>query len=220
MNEKSEILLYNYYRSSASYRVRIALHFKDIPFKYIPVHLIKDGGEQFSAEYKKLNPLAQVPCLVKDGRPLGQSMAIIQYLEDICPEPRLFPEDFYEKAIVIQLCEAFNSGIQPLQNLSVLAQLETQLGANQEAKNKWIQYWIHRGLESVEQLLSKTAGKYSFGDEITAADCFLVPQVFTAKRFNVDLAPYKNLMRVNMLALEHNAFQMAEPTRQIDYTPT
>lgn len=216
MAPKEQVLLYNYYRSSASYRVRIALYYKQIPFTYIPIHLVKNGGEQFSDEYKKLNPQSQVPCLVIKGRPICQSMAIIQYLEDICPEPRVFPTDSYEKAIVIQICEAFNSGIQPLQNLIVLKQLETFFSANSDAKTKWIHYWNHVGLSSIEEILKKSAGHYCVGDSITAADFFLVPQVFSAKRFGVDLAQYPNILKLNEQALEHTAFQLADPARQPD----
>lgn len=216
---QDQILLYSYFRSSASYRVRIALHYKKIPFKYVPVHLVKNGGEQFSAEYKKLNPQGQVPCLVINGKPISQSMAIIQYLEDICPEPRVFPTDPYEKAIVIQVCEAFNSGIQPLQNLTVLTQLEAQCAASPEAKTKWIHHWNHVGLASIEEILKKTSGTHCFGDAITAADFFLVPQVFSAKRFGVEVSLYPNILRLNETALQHPAFQLAEPHRQPDYTP-
>lgn len=236
MAPQEQVLLYNYFRSSASYRVRIALYYKKIPFKYIPVHLVNNGGEQFSTEYKKLNPQAQVPCLVMNGRPICQSMAIIQYLEDICPEPRVFPSDPYEKAIVIQICEAFNSGIQPLQNLTVLAKLEsllpaatsavtatatttatvTPITASHDVKKDWIHHWNHLGLASIEELLKKTSGDYCVGDTITAADFFLVPQIFSAKRFGVDTSQYPNIMRINEHALDHTAFQLAEPARQPD----
>ncbi len=219
MSAGNEILLYNYFRSSASYRVRIALHFKNVPFKYMPIHLVKNGGEQYSAEYKKLNPQSTVPCLVRNGLPLSQSMAIIQYLEDVCPDPRLFPTDPYEKALVIQICEAINSGLQPLQNLSVLNKIESQFKAANEDKNLWVQHWSQLVLTSVEEILKKTAGQYAFGDELTAADCFIVPQIFSAKRFNVDFNSYETIKRVYAQALEHPAVQMAAPEKQPDYVP-
>lgn len=217
MNE--QFTLYSYFRSSASYRVRIALHYKKIPFKYQPVHLLNNGGEQFADAYKKLNPQSQVPCLMHRERPISQSMAIIQYLEDICPEPVLFPHEPYGKAIVIQICEAFNSGIQPLQNLAVLGQLDEKFKASQDDKTNWIHHWNHVGLTGVEALLKKTAGEFCYGDTFTAADCFLVPHVFSAKRFGVDLSRYPVLLRVNEHAVALEAVQLAAPERQPDFTP-
>jgi maleylacetoacetate isomerase len=214
-----QFILYSYFRSSASYRARISLHYKKLPFLYVPVHLIKDGGEQHKDEYKRLNPQSQVPCLVHHGRPIGQSMAIIQYLEDVCHEPPLFPNIPYDRALVMQICETFNSGLQPFQNLAVLGELEKNWGATPEKKTEWIHHWNHIGLSTVETLLKKTAGDFAYGDKVTAADVFLVPHVFSAKRFNVDLSKYPNITRVNSNALELEAFQLAEPSRQPDYTP-
>lgn len=211
-----QFVLHNYYRSSASYRARIALHYKKIPFQYVPVHLVKSGGEQFRDEYKQLNPLSQVPCLVHNGRPITQSMAIIQYLEDICHEPPLFPSNSYDRAIVIQICEAINSGIQPLQNLNVASELTSRFQATTEQKSDWTLFWNQKGLSAVESMLAKTAGDFSFGDSVTAADCFVIPQVFSAKRFGVDLSPYPHILRVNENCLELEAFQLAEPSRQPD----
>ncbi|MEQ1666160.1 MAG: maleylacetoacetate isomerase [Bdellovibrionales bacterium] len=186
--------LYNYFRSSASYRVRIALHFKGIPFEYIPVHLVKDGGEQFLDNYKKLNPISQVPCLVHGDKTISQSVAIIEYLDEVVPTSPLYPKDAYQRALVRQICEIFNSSIQPLQNLIVLAELTNSFKANDAAKTAWIQRWNHNGLQAVESLIKTHASannnnndssliKYCFGDSFTAADCFLAPQIFSALRF-------------------------------------
>lgn len=210
--------LYNYFRSSASYRVRIALHLKKIDFEYIPVHLVKNGGEQHQPEYKKLNPQSQVPSLVHNGKVIAQSMAIIQYLEDLFPSPRLFPKDLKEKAYVLQVCEAVNSGIQPLQNLSVLTELEKKFGADQKQKEEWIHVWMKRGFDALEALLSQNAGKFCLGNEVTAADCFLVPQIFAAQRFKFDASGYKKINEVNKNCLALPEFQKAEPSKQMDYT--
>jgi maleylacetoacetate isomerase len=213
----SNFALYSYYRSSASYRVRIALHLKGIPFEYRPIHLLKNGGEQYSPEYKRLNPMSQVPCLIHNDRPIGQSMAIFEYLDNITQQPRLFPLDPFDRAMVIQICEAFNSGIQPLQNTSVTAALENTYGFTSAQKTEWIQHWNHKGLTGVEELLRKTAGEFCLGDTVTAADCFLVPQVYSAKRFNVDLTAYPHIRRIDEAANRLEAFQLAEPSRQPDF---
>jgi maleylacetoacetate isomerase len=209
--------LYNYFRSSASYRVRIALNYKNIPYKYVSIHLVKNGGEQFSAEYKKLNPLSQVPCLVHNDQPITQSMAIIMYLEELFQEPALLPAKAYDRAIVVQLCEMINSGIQPLQNHSVLTELGNNFGVSEDGKKKWLNCWMSRGLEAVEETLKKTSGQFSYGDAVTAADCFLVPQVFAAGRFGVDVSSFKNILKVYENCNEIEAFQLAEPSRQPDY---
>lgn len=216
MNQTSQIILYSYFRSSAAYRVRIALNLKKIPYQYIPVHLIKNGGEQFSDEYKKLNPLSQVPCLVHNGNPISQSMAIMQYLEDICPEPYLFPRKPFERALVLQMCETINSGIQPLQNISVTNELEKKFKISEDDKKNWIAYWNHKGLQALELLLAKTAGPYCMGEKITAADCYLIPQVFSARRFGVDLSGYPNILRVNEEMLALPDVKAASPDHQPD----
>lgn len=211
-------ILYSYFRSSASYRVRIALHYKNIAFQYRPVHLLKNGGEQHSPEFKSLNPQAQVPCLIHNGKLISQSMAIIQYLEDICHAPSLFPHSAYEKALVIQICELINSGIQPLQNVAVTNELTKQYSFTGEQKTEWIKHWNKIGLFSIESLLKNTAGEYCLGDTVSAADCFLIPQIFSAKRFGVDISPYPTILRICEHASTLEAFQLAEPSRQPDYS--
>jgi len=213
----SAFILYNYYRSSASYRVRIALHLKKIPFEYRAVHLLKNGGEQFSPEYKRLNPLSQVPCLIHNDKPIAQSMAILDYLDNITQQPRLFPLSPFDRAMVIQICEGFNSSIQPLQNSSLMIALEKTYGLTSEQKTHWLNHWISNGLSGIEEILKKSAGVYCLGNEVTAADCFLVPQVFSSKRFNIDLSPYPTIQRIAEAANKLEAFQLAEPSRQPDY---
>lgn len=211
------LILYSYYRSSASHRVRIALHLKHLTYEYRAVHLLKNGGEQYSAEYKRLNPQSQVPCLIHNNQPIAQSMAIIEYLDQIAPEPRLLPSSAYERALIIQICEIVNSGIQPLQNTAVMNELEKTYGLTPEQKTAWIQHWNQRGLSSLEEILKKTAGDFCLGDQVTAADCFLIPQLFSARRFSVDLAPYPTILRVEEHTKSIEGFQLAEPAKQPDY---
>jgi maleylacetoacetate isomerase len=216
---KAKMKLYNYFRSSASYRVRIALNLKGIKYDYIPVHLVKNGGEQYTAQYLKKNPLAQVPCLEFNGQFVSQSMAICFYLDDIKPNPRLFPTEPIYKARVIEICELMNSGIQPLQNLAVTNELGARYSAGQAEKNSWSQHWINKGLTALEKIIAPTAGTFCFGNEITAAECFLIPQMFSSHRMGVDLSAYPTLLRIEKAASALPAFQAAEPSRQVDYAP-
>jgi maleylacetoacetate isomerase len=211
-------VLYSYFRSSASYRIRIALHYKKIQFKYVSVHLMQNGGEQFTAGYRKLNPQAQVPCLIHNNQPISQSMAIIQYLEDVCREPALVPNSPYDKALVMQFCELINSGIQPLQNISVTNELAKNYNFSNEQKTNWIRHWNKMGLASLEETLKITAGHFCIGDTVTAADCFLIPQIFSAKRFGVDISIYPTILKICQQANELEAFQLAAPENQPDYT--
>lgn len=212
----NEFVLYSYYRSSASYRVRIALNIKNIPFEYRAVHLLNQGGEQHSDDYRQLNPSREVPTLVHKGRALGQSMAIINYLDQIWPEPRLFPDDPYQRALVIQACEIINSGAQPLHNLRVLQELEKWFEADQKQKNDWAAYWIRYGLESLESLLKMHAGDFCFGHTLTAADCFLAPHIANADRFGVSLQSYPTIARIHKNHSMIDAFKNAAPDVQPD----
>ena len=213
----AEFILYSYYRSSASFRVRIAMNLKGLPYEYRAIHLLKNGGEQNSASFKELNPLNQVPALVHSGKTFAQSVAIIEYLEEIKPTPALFPKDPAARAQVRQISEIINSGSQPLVNLIVLQELEKTAGFNQEQKDKWAALFCEKGLAAVETILETTAGKYAVGDTVTAADCFVVPHTFTSKRFHVDIAKYPNINRITKACLELPAFQKAAPDAQPDY---
>lgn len=208
--------LYNYFRSSASYRVRIALHLKGLAFEYVPVHLVNNGGEQFKADYKNLNPMAQVPTLIHDGQALSQSVAIIDYLDCLKFSPRLFPAEPYLRARILQFCEIFNSGIQPLQNLNVTNYLDKTIGISESKRNEWVVHFISLGLAGAEAMVAKTAGSFCFGGEVTAAECFLIPQLFASRRFNVPLEKYPNLMRIEANCLELEPFKKAHPMAQID----
>jgi maleylacetoacetate isomerase len=170
-------LLFSYFRSTCSWRVRLALNLKQLPFDIKPIHLLK--GEDYSAEYTAVNPMKSVPALVIDGHTLAESRAIIEYLEETRPEPALMPEDAYLRAKVRQLSDIITSDIQPIQNLHVL---EKAGGDDQAKRKEWAQYWIRNGFEGFEAVLATTAGKYCVGDQITVADLCLVPQVYNARR--------------------------------------
>jgi len=206
--------LYSYFRSSASYRVRIALHWKELPFEYLPVHLV--GGKQNSAEFRRVNPMGHVPALDHDGFLLAESVAIIDYLDRVFPLKPLFPLEARDRAVVLQICELLNSGIQPLQNLKVHKELETAYGFSKDDVSRWTKHWIQSGFANLERLLEKTAGSYCFGGEVTAAECFLIPQCFAARRFGVAIEDYPVIARIEAAAVRLSAFESAHPSRQPD----
>jgi maleylacetoacetate isomerase len=208
--------LYSYFRSSASFRVRIALNLKKISYEYRAVHLLNNGGEQHSSNYVALNPSHQVPTLVHDGRVIGQSMAIIDYLDQIHPEPALFPADPFDRALVIQACEVVNSGIQPIHNLKVLQELETRFGADQSQRDAWARKWIESGLEVLEVFLKPHAGAFAFGGLVSAADCFIAPHFANANRYKISLDSYPTLVRLCSTYDQHDAFIRASPAQQPD----
>jgi maleylacetoacetate isomerase/maleylpyruvate isomerase len=212
----STLKLYNYFRSSASYRVRIALHFKEIEFEYIPVHLVKNGGEQRSAEYRKLNPMAHVPTLVHDDFALAESMAIVTYLDQVWPKNPIFPADARLRARTIQICEIVNSGIQPYQNLKVTQDFDKN-GWNADQRDAWVRRWVSSGLQSLEEVVAKSAGRHAVGDQVTAADAFIIPQLFSSRRFKIDTNAYPTLSRIEKAANELPAFKKAHPEAQPDF---
>ncbi|CAG2067316.1 unnamed protein product, partial [Timema podura] len=253
-------VLYSYWRSSCSWRVRIgecyntapritslhaleppvspvlirnlklsccmlpALNLKEIPYDIKPVSLIKGGGEQHCNEYRDINPMEQVPALHIDGHTLVESvvwpnvlscsqLSIMHYLEETRPARPLMPQDVHKRAKVREVCEVIASGIQPLQNLIVL------IYVGEEKKKEWAQHWITRGFRAVEKLLSSCAGKFCVGDEMSLADCCLVPQVFNARRFHVDLRPFPIILRIDRELENHPAFRAAHPSNQPDCPP-
>ena len=208
--------LHNYFRSSTSYRVRIALELKGLKYSYTPVHLLNNGGEQNSADYRKLNPAGGVPSLEHDGKVIAQSFAIIDYIEKVFPQVPLFPLDNFTNAKIRQFCETINSDIHPLTNLKVMKLLETQYGFSATQKQEWITKWVADGLSALEQILEPYAGQFCFGDTVSAADAFLIPQLFSAQRFQVDFSKFKNLSRINENCLQLPAFIKAHPHRQVD----
>lgn len=209
-------VLYNYFRSSASYRVRIALNLKQIKYEYKAVHLVNNGGEQHAAEYVALNPSHVVPTLVHNGKAIGQSVAIIEYIDKLEAYKPLYPAEPYKLALVRQAIEIVNSGIQPHMNLATLGELTKMFGANEEQKHEWIGTLVHHGLAALERHLKPQAGKFCFGDEVTAADCFLIPQIFSAERFKVSIDQYPTLKRINTNCLALEEFAKAHPNKQPD----
>lgn len=210
------MILYSYFRSSAAFRVRTALHLKGLSFEYRAVHLLKKGGEQYAPGYLALNPIGEVPCLVHQGRALAQSVAILSYLDELGASPRLFPGAPMDRARVLQFCENINAGIHPLQNLKVLKRLQSQWGAGEAETNQWAAHWIRRGFEGLEKFLEATAGTYCFGGQLTAADLFLVPQAFNAHRYGVSLTAFPHIRRIVTTCLGLDAFRKAHPYRQPD----
>nr|KAF6386932.1 glutathione S-transferase zeta 1 [Myotis myotis] len=190
-----------------------ALALKSIDYETVPVNLIKDGGQQFSKEFQALNPMKQVPALKIDGITIGQSLAIIEYLEETRPTPRLLPQDPKKRVLVRMISDLIAGGIQPLQNLSILKQV------GQENQLAWAQKAISSGFNALEQILQSTAGKYCVGDEVSMADLCLVPQVANAERYKVDLTPYPTISRINKALLALEAFQVSHPCRQPDTPP-
>ena len=222
MAADSHYILYNYFRSSASYRVRIAMHLKQIEFDYHAVHLLNGGGEQLQNWYEGLNPSRQVPTLVERAGAstepivIAQSMAIFDYLDRTHPERPLFPVNKVQRAHCIQFCEIINSGMQPLFNLKTLAELTKMFGATQEQKNEWTKLWIRNGFEALERFAKLHANNFCLGYDVSAADCFLVPQIFAAERFGVTLENYPTLKKIGENCEALPEYRAASPFRQVD----
>ncbi|NMH59575.1 maleylacetoacetate isomerase [Alteromonas ponticola] len=211
--------LYGYWRSSATYRVRIALNLKGLEYEYIPVHLVKDGGEQNKDDYIRLNPSQLVPTLVDDEEDiiLSQSMSMIEYLDEKYPDTQpLLPAHALERARVRALAMDLACDVQPIANLRVLNALKSQFDASQEQVVAWAANWTKRGFTTIEKRLQTQAGKYCFGFEVTLADVCLIPQVYNAKRFGVDLSEFPLIEKISENCEELDAFQRARPENQPD----
>ncbi|MFM9975522.1 MAG: maleylacetoacetate isomerase [Beijerinckiaceae bacterium] len=208
---------YGYFRSSAAYRCRIAFNLKGIAPETAIVHLRK--GEQRAAEFLALNPQGLVPALEAEGHLLTQSLAIIEWLEEIHPEPQLLPKDAFDRAQVRALALSIACDIHPLQNLRVLKHLKHALGQEQAGLDAWCRHWIEAGLAAFEAqlVLSGKAGNFCFGDTPTLADICLIPQMYSAKRFGADISGLATINRVADNAGAHPAFQTAHPERQPDF---
>lgn len=212
--------LYNYFRSSASFRVRIALQLKGLAYEYLPIHIAK--GEHKGEAYSAISADTLVPVLEVDGVRLSQSMAIIEYLDETRPEPRLMPADPIARAQVRALSQSIACEIHPINNLRILKYLVRELKVSDEAKNTWYRHWCREGLEAFERQLSNLAAQrsaqglapsvYCWGDTPTLADCCLVPQIFNAKRFNVDFAGLPLTMAAYEASMQLPAVQKAQPS--------
>jgi maleylacetoacetate isomerase/maleylpyruvate isomerase len=210
------MILHTYFRSSAAFRVRIALNLKGLAYDAAFVHLAK--GEHRKPDYTALNPQALLPTLEDAGRLLTQSLAVIEYLEETRPQPPLLPQEPFERARVRSLALLIACEIHPLNNLRVLQHLKRALGQNEEQVNAWYRHWIADGLAKLEAQLAGSAGtgRYSHGDAPTLADCCLVPQVFNAQRYQCDTTAYPTTMRVFAECMKLDAFDRAQPARQAD----
>ena len=208
----SPIILYDYWRSSACYRVRIALNLKGVEYEKRPVNLAE--SEQRSNEYRALNPEGLVPMLEIDGHRLTQSMAILTYLDSRFPTPPLIPAMAPERAHVGEMAMIVACDIHPLNNLRVLKYLKNELGHSQEEVDRWYVHWIREGLPALEAIAAPKAGKFLFGEMPTAADVFLVPQLYNARRFNVPIDDFPTLLRAEENANKLEAFAAAHPERQ------
>ena len=207
--------LYTYFRSSAAFRVRIALGLKGLAYDPVFVHLAK--GEHRRSEYTAVDPQGLLPTLLVDGAALTQSLAILEYLEETHPQPALLPRDALGRARVRSLSLLVACEIHPLNNLRVLQHLKRQLNQTEEQVNAWYRHWIADGLAKLEAELARGgSGRYACGDVPTMADCCLVPQVFNAKRYGCELAPYPTVMRVFDACMQLEAFDRAQPSKQPD----
>ncbi|MGG6461982.1 maleylacetoacetate isomerase [Solilutibacter silvestris] len=216
----ASLRLFAYWRSSASYRARIGLALKELQYELVPVHLLNDGGQQHSPEHHARNPQELVPALEHDGRMLAQSLAILEYLDEVWPDRgvRLLPGDAVDRQRIRALAQAIACEIQPLGNLRVLQALTRDFGASEEQRLAWARHWIELGLGAVEEMLSNAPrqGRYCFGDAPTLADCMLVPQLYTARRFGADIQAFERIIAIDAVCAQHPAFIAAHPDNQPD----
>lgn len=210
----SKPLLFGYYRSSAAYRVRAALAWKGIDFETRPVHLVK--GEHKEADYLDIQPQGLVPALQIDGHILGQSMAILEYLEETRPEPALLPEDPAGRAKVRWMAELIVADIHPVNNLRIGAYLRNNLGQGDQVVAVWMRHWMEQGFIALEELVRLNGGLFCHGDAPSLADICLVPQMYNARRFDLDLTEFPTLVTIDARCRDLPAFASAHPDRQVD----
>ncbi|HVJ41771.1 MAG TPA: maleylacetoacetate isomerase [Dongiaceae bacterium] len=214
----SRLTLYSYFRSSAAYRVRIVLGLKDLDYQQIAIHLVSNGGEQHAASYRAINPQGLVPSLQHDEAVLTQSTAICEYIDEVWPAPALLPRAPLQRAYVRSLMAAIACEIHPINNLRVLDYLTGTLQVSDADKLTWYRHWVSEGFGAIQRLIEGHgyAGRYCCGDEPGLADAFLIPQIFNARRFDMDLRPFSRLVEIDQACAELSAFQAAHPDRQPD----
>lgn len=212
------VRLHTYWRSTAAWRARIALELKGLDYESVPVHLVRDGGAQHTAEYRKLNPLGLIPVLTDGDEVITQSVAIVEYLDETHPEPPLLPRSAAGRARVRALSQAIVADLHPINNLRVQQYLERRFGADDAVKREWIHHWSKLGLAALEASLAgdPRTGLCCHGDTPTLADIVLIPQLYNARRFELDLAPYPTLTRIDAHCSALPAFEAAHPSRQAD----
>jgi maleylpyruvate isomerase len=210
--------LYSYFRSSAAFRVRIALNLKGVPYEVVPIHLLRSGGEQFAEQYVRTNPLSLVPVLEDGNQVLFQSLAIIEYLEEQYPQPALLPSDPISRAYVRAIALTIACDIHPLNNLRVLRYLVRQLHVSDQDKDAWYRHWVEMGLGQLDRIVASRSlsGRFALGDQVTIADLTIVPQIFNARRFGCDLASAPTLAAICDRCMQLDAFARAEPSAQPD----
>ncbi len=216
MTTKPKLVLYSYWRSSASYRVRMALNLKGLDYEIRPIHLVKDGGQQYADGYLALNPQGLVPTLVDGDTVITQSLAMLEYLEERCPAPALLPSDPAGRARVRAIALAIACDIHPLNNLRVLKHLVAELDVSEENKLDWYRHWTESGLAAVERLLAQGAGDFCHGDEPSLADCCLLPQVYNAHRFNCNMTSLREVLRISKNLEALDSVRQAAPENQPD----
>ena len=212
----AEMKLYSYFRSSAAYRVRIALNLKGLTVEQVPVHLINNGGEQHSSQYRQINPNELVPALADGNFVLSQSLSILEYLEESFPEIALLPQNLQQRALIRAFSLNIACDMHPLNNLRVLQYLSNTLQVSDEQKNQWYRNWIITGFRSLETQLEDSNGQFCFGDQPTFADCCLIPQIYNALRFNIELLAYPKIQSIYNHCNTLQAFQKAAPEMQPD----
>ena len=210
------LTLYGYWRSSAAYRVRIALNLKGLSYESLSVHLVKDGGQQHFDDYQALNPAQLVPTLVDGDLTLNQSMAILHYLDETYPQYPLLPKDTVNKAKIIAFALDIACEMHPTNNLRVLQYLKNPLGHDQDETETWYRHWLTLGFDALELRLQQHAGDYCFGDQVSLADLTLVPQVYNAYRYQLDMTPYPIIRQIYKNCLALDAFFKASPEQQPD----
>lgn len=213
------MILYSYFRSSAAYRVRIGLNLKGLDYQIRPVHLLKDGGQQHQPDYVQVNPVQLLPALDDDGLIITQSLAILEYLDERYPELPLLPKASADRAWARSMAQTVACDIHPLNNLRVLQYLKNDLHVREDARNQWYRHWVSVGLEGLEALVLRHGKKgqaFIFGDLPSIAEICLIPQMFNARRFDIDLTAFPRLLAIEEKCLELSAFQEAAPDRQPD----